>query len=77
MSKFTPGKWEVSGGDDVWIGEDYCIHALTPENANLIAAAPDLLEALLCIVEQDDHHGQLSNLERVKAENALAKARGE
>ena len=83
-AKHTPGPWEFLSPDDGncgaitaktgWI----CDFAEEPSNANarLMAAAPDLLEALRQIVEQ---HGQwnngiwASNIARV----AIAKATGE
>ena len=60
VSKYTPGPWRVSDGDDLWvagpISTDNVICDIVPRdadsyteedeaNAALIAAAPDLLEA--------------------------------
>jgi hypothetical protein len=52
----------VGAGDD----------AETQANARLIAAAPDLLEALRAMLEDDDHGEACS-----KARAAIAKATGE
>lgn len=57
MSKFTPGPWKVVPCNDQWgieaevticghVGRAIIISGLTEANARLIAAAPDLLEAL-------------------------------
>lgn len=53
MSKHTPGPWAVVSGHDWHSGQQYGVkdvaplnHTITEANANLIAAAPDLLEAL-------------------------------
>lgn len=55
-AKHTPGPWKVGGDDDdivVMTGpffvatiHENCNHGCTDANARLIAAAPDLLEAL-------------------------------
>ena len=61
MSKHTPGPWTTTNrGDEVWAGDTFiCRPAATQDriggmqlgecraNARLIAAAPDLLEALI------------------------------
>ena len=91
MSKHTPGPWNtmVSGGS-VWSsgGEWVCDpsdrHAYPTDtqraNARLIAAAPDMLEALEAVVAWQDGDGDF-NLHAIAAEEqvraAIAKAKGE
>jgi hypothetical protein len=77
----TPGPWSIddtSGQDLVWADGAIVAHAVHPKNwpadARLIAAAPDLLEALLAIVSPSggfycDHKTQ------GLAKAAIAKAR--
>lgn len=85
--KFTPGPWSINEwpqtASDIAIGavgtplitkvplRDVSINE-QKANANLIAAAPDLFNALLVAEESV---GDLDSLEIVRA--ALAKARGE
>jgi hypothetical protein len=81
--KHTPGPWTVksdrisiqvaAADDDVSICELWRRgnHELELANANLMAAAPDLLEALEDLV---DEYGVAVSTEKVKA--AIAKARG-
>ena len=85
--KFTPGPWSINewpqAASDIAIGavgtpliarvplRDVSINE-QKANANLIAAAPDLFNALLVAEESV---GDLDSLEIVRA--ALAKARGE
>jgi hypothetical protein len=87
MSKNTPGPWRVLTDTlgiqfNVWGDEgpvcavSSCREALA--NASLIAAAPDLLNAvdhLLTLVKQLHHGGK--NIIISMAEAASAKARGE
>ncbi|EMN1229820.1 hypothetical protein RCG72_004421 [Enterobacter roggenkampii] len=91
--KGTPGPWKVSrtgksigsvsGGDDpsmllvAW-AEPYANPAHQEANANLIAAAPDLLEALLSIVnmEYQPKDDESDNV-YLKARAAISKALGE
>ncbi|MBK1732900.1 hypothetical protein [Thiococcus pfennigii] len=47
-----------------------------PANARLIAAAPDLLEALMLILQNPDHARELLPVERATAEAALGKVAG-
>lgn len=75
--KWTPGPWAVRdargirGANGECVASTYC--AAPAEDANLIAAAPDLYEALADIHSKLDH-----NLaEYDAADKALAKARGE
>lgn len=49
VGKHTPGPWAVNGGDDVWIGNRTCVHIGDEDDARLIAAAPELLEALISV----------------------------
>lgn len=87
--KHTPGPWVIQKADDA-----YCIasvgnlvimptagkvkHDNSETDARLIAASPDLLEALerlLEVVEQ--HDTPLSDPERIAARAAIAKATGQ
>jgi hypothetical protein len=78
-AKFTPGPWEhvaVKGGwDGVTSKCDGLICTLSynnPANAHLIAAAPELYEALkgcLALLQKDGWYG----IEVTAAENVLAK----
>lgn len=75
MSKHTPGPWETFKGQDGWGIVGLCggyYGELSEANARLIAAAPELLEAL---------HGLLlfpnNPRENNKARAAIAKATGE
>ena len=90
MSGHTPGTWIVARPNDYGdssvnvrtadgqfiaeVGDQSRPHV--HEDARLIAAAPDLLDALARIVAQDDHHGQLNDSERNQADIAIAKAIG-
>lgn len=80
-SKHTPGPWRTSGPDGMDIeaegGSTFWafVSMDTPEaerkpNARLIAAAPDLLEALECLLKAD--HEDVRSM----AINAIDKARG-
>lgn len=55
-NKHTPGPWSVNGGDEVWIGNRICIYVGDENDARLIAAAPDLLDALIDAVEYLKNH---------------------
>lgn len=92
MSKHTPGPWVVESADDA-----YCIanvgnlvimpgggkvkHDNTEADARLIAAAPDLLEALEMIVAEADSYTARTGkpvynwLDQARA--AIAKSRAE
>ena len=89
MSKFTEGPWTFNGGDSAPI-----LHIYAPDNkhvfhesrplveqeasARLIAAAPDMYEALNALFGFDaKYDGQKWNDSVKMAIAALAKARGE
>ena len=85
MSKHTPGPWKVQRSVDVVDStrEHVVVHWMPWEeldttrqaNARLIAAAPDMLEALEGVVTaltRDDYRVSCG-----RAETAIAKARGE
>lgn len=79
--KGTPGPWVVGGneGNKLSVNADPYFVALVDEgdsqeaNARLIAAAPELLEALQIICFFED----ISSAQREIAEAAIAKALGE
>ena len=86
MNKHTPGPWthegqgDITGIEDNGFGRgpvDVCsVYLRTVEgrheaNARLIAAAPDLLEALECLIKSD--HDDVIEMARA----AIARARGE
>jgi len=92
MSKHTPGPWNIVLGytiDEIpcyWliVGSGLIIGDIRSDNVNdgcLLAAAPDLLEALKNIVNLWDHHasahgdGTIFPL-HVAARAAIAKAEG-
>lgn len=84
--KYTPGPWSVGSGSafqaSIYAGrlnigfacEEYgrIDSSTAAANARLIAAAPELLEALEAMLDEDDG-GMAAN----KARTAIAKARGE
>ncbi|WP_373092961.1 hypothetical protein [Zhongshania sp.] len=92
-AKFTKGPWEVDPLGSDWLGsvfthdgsiqvaqaqqvKPYCLDIKQEErqaNAHLIAAAPELYAMLAEIVDD----GEISLHQIVRAEKALAKARGE
>lgn len=83
-TEYTPGPWkknrkstpvglakyEVQYGEHA---ENICDHVYQEEDANLIAAAPDLLEALEVCVEKLWHTNKAA-IEQARV--AIAKARG-
>jgi hypothetical protein len=87
MSKHTPGPWTVgdSGGYlnqmkiEPAIGVVYGAGEEIQANAHLIAAAPELLEALQELKEELFQHAEGNYLRPFldKAEAAIAKAKGE
>jgi hypothetical protein len=90
QSKFTPGPWKTSGVNPHRIiavegrsvGLEICAtkgflaeyREQSLANAQLIAAAPDLLAALKHLVHW---HDQLSPADIAKAESVIAKAEGQ
>ena len=82
MSKHTPGPWHTAGEQGVQIrgAKDQIAKVWTMRgnewkaNARLIAAAPDLLEALQDMVSD---HASLSDATLAFARAAIAKATGE
>jgi len=91
MSKSTPGPWFVAPSGTtvhdkrVWFDEhgarcgdtpNICIDAETPANARLIAAAPDLLEALIATSAVLAALGQTMGGAYEQARAAIAKATG-
>jgi hypothetical protein len=89
MSKHTPGPWyaekvcAVSGWVDITAMQDgrptlpfaACKHFDQKANARLIAAAPDLLEALSVVLLECEE--KLMEATQRKARAAIAKATGE
>jgi len=82
--KHTPGPWKAHAEGGTVFGELGLLIASTPdrnaENARLIAAAPELLEALECLLSlgASEHFGKWDDWEEVKAAKAaIAKAQGE
>jgi hypothetical protein len=98
MSKHTPGPWTFGHwGDDFWVSPDSSgltqkVARVTwgmgeerkegRENARLIAAAPELLEALSGLVDACEAHNSANGREMVdrhaleRARAAIAKAEG-
>ena len=83
MTQYTPGPWTYEAEETGFAGAIVattgwiCDFDTDPSlaNARLIAAAPDLLEALQAVIaEHEDGYG-LKCVEQVKA--AIAKATGE
>lgn len=78
--KHTPGPWhwdsEGLGSKDVLVfGKGYPFEMTSTANKNLIAAAPDLLEALQDALHAYDKHGEHSEWDFARA--AISKAMGE
>lgn len=90
-SKFTPGPW-VAKGTDIFTGypvgrsqepeeiiyamQLYEVEGTQEANARLIAAAPDMYEALKAIIESGEIPLCYSDKLVVMAKQALAKAEG-
>lgn len=82
MNDYTPGPWHVdTDSDDRWLGvwnENGCVAAIESNNAyadaNLIAAAPDLYDALRDVLLNAGSAIDTEWLER--AMTAIAKAEG-
>ena len=89
MSKHTPGPWairqEKEGWCRIYAPKDYYVggeiaHYVSNANANLIAAAPDMLEALQSLIACDfGANGWTETAEQaaIKARTAVLKATGE
>ena len=94
MSKHTPGPWRVvdswndhmvegqNGEEIIWQDGPHNTPTINEANARLIAAAPDLLEALedLILLAQAVMHengGYMVDDELSDARAAIAKAKGE
>ena len=84
MSNFTPGPWLITEATnnqeyevlDWWL-RTICFVKGKPENAVLIAAAPELLEALENLERTAGLPAMVNNPSRVAARAAIAKAKGE
>lgn len=88
-TNFTPGKWMVCEDDfgepfvENESGDPVCEVCGTTDDARLIAAAPDLYEALVeCVDRIDTFYGppgsnRIDHELIVRARAALAKAKGE
>ena len=75
MNKHTPGPWHVeiyNEGRNMDVQDAKGRGVLTKENAQLIAAAPELLAALEAFVQ----HGTIDPEDRRRARAAITKARG-
>ena len=95
MSEHTPGPWEAREDYDStwWVvqsgpAQDLAIHDLSEANARLIAAAPDMLEALKmiasrmfhtlkCAAKVEPESEEECDCDHIFASAAIAKARGE
>ena len=90
MSKHTPGPWRVvdswndymvesqNGEEIIWQDGPHNTPTINEANARLIAAAPDLLEALENLADYIDERAgdnECRPLENARA--AIAKAKGE
>ena len=81
-AKHTPGPWELESDEQsgkaiyvtVRTGElDHAIATVdTPCNARLIAAAPDMLEALQAIAEADGQPDEVLQMAMIRARAVLA-----
>ena len=90
MNKHTKGPWTATKHDQHWVRVNVTIKAggnmwvaFMPDedkeekmaNARLMAAAPELLEALESLLEQTRQYGHTAEIKA--AEAAIAKAKGE
>ena len=84
MSKHTPGPWTAVRDPNAIMSDDWCIGAqgqidhvavCSERDARLIAAAPDLLNAVCFLLSNPDN--RISKADRDAAYNAIAKATGE
>jgi hypothetical protein len=84
-AQHTPGPWEAAYGADgyyaVYSNGDQELSHDTQANCDLIAAAPDLLEALARLLAEVEEHsarnGWVGRGGRDAARAAIAKAKGE
>ena len=86
-TKHTPGPWIAQRDPNAIMADDWCIGAqgqidsvavCSERDARLIAAAPDLLEALKCLVgwfDDDRMNGAEKQIKKARA--AIRKATGE
>jgi hypothetical protein len=80
MNKFTPGPWHICAEmpDVICCKDDYVIaeHVEVAADAHLIAAAPDLLEALESLLEYAESGWDHFPCVSVSARAAINKAKG-
>ena len=83
-AKHTPGPWQIDqSGAGLEIRPSRSIHAITilkhgeEANARLIAAAPEMAEALEAIVEAGYRGDEINGKLLAEAEAAIRKARGD
>jgi hypothetical protein len=77
MGKHTPGPWQLQEPHHAWISAADGTPIEWQPNARLIAAAPELLEALEKLMDLGTGYGEASDLIRIICKPAIAKARGE
>jgi hypothetical protein len=86
MSKHTPGPWEAQRDPNAIMADDWCIGAqgqidmvavCSERDASLIAAAPELLEALQEMVALVEMAVPFDGPQQRKARAAIAKATGD
>lgn len=90
MNKHTPGPWEVLEAEDARYittdhGDQYIAKTVDlldePANATLMAAAPELLDAIVNMVSRFDigksNYGFVTDSDLRKCHAAIAKARGQ
>lgn len=81
MSKHTPGPWHAKidkCGNASIFAKDVCVADCLKREANLIAAAPDLLNALQALILLDEELVSDNAADVLaKARAAIAKATGE
>ena len=84
--KFTTGDWFVSGGTEVVSMPSQCKisnrvsgwnYEESKANAKLIAAAPDMFDALECICKDKEVWSELSDTQKTMVEQAIKKATNE
>lgn len=83
-AKHTPGPWEITedlGMDEAWcnwhrVGPVDLMGSTANANSRLIAAAPDMLEALKAVHACGNAGAKLSRVASDKTRAAIAKAEG-